>query len=125
MRSYYKADAKRVYYLSLEFLIGHSLTNALLSLGIYDSCRLAMQELDIDLEAICDLEFDAALGNGDLRYAIDMIRDGYFSPEQCNRYTDISDTLTHWGDNYWLLADYQSSIECNQQVDAIYINRAE
>jgi len=66
MRSYYRTDAKRVYYLSLEFLIGRSLTNALLSLDIYAACRQAMQELGMDLETICNLEYDAALGNGGL-----------------------------------------------------------
>ena len=41
MRSYYNADAKRVYYLSLEFLIGRILGNGLLNMGIYDGggCR--------------------------------------------------------------------------------------
>jgi starch phosphorylase len=66
MRSYYRADAKRVYYLSLEFLIGRSLTNALLSLGIYEPCRQALRELGIDLEHVCEIEYDAALGNGGL-----------------------------------------------------------
>lgn len=66
MTSYYRADTKRVYYLSLEFLIGRSLTNALLSLDIYEPCREAMHSLGIDLEEVCDLEYDAALGNGGL-----------------------------------------------------------
>jgi len=66
MTSYYRADTKRVYYLSLEFLIGRSLTNALLALDIYEPCREAMESLGIDLEEICDLEYDAALGNGGL-----------------------------------------------------------
>ncbi len=66
MRSYYRADAKRVYYLSLEFLIGRSLTNALLNLGIYEPCRQALQELGIDMEHVCEMEYDAALGNGGL-----------------------------------------------------------
>ncbi len=66
MTSYYREDTKRVYYLSLEFLIGRSLTNALLSLDIYEPCREAMNSLGIDLEEICDLEYDAALGNGGL-----------------------------------------------------------
>jgi len=66
MRSYYRVDAKRVYYLSLEFLIGRSLTNALLSLGMYESCRQALESLGMDLERICEIEYDAALGNGGL-----------------------------------------------------------
>ena len=66
MRSYYNADTKRVYYLSLEFLIGRSLTNALLSLDLYEPCREALSSLGMDLEEICELEYDAALGNGGL-----------------------------------------------------------
>ncbi len=66
MRSYYKADAKRVYYLSLEFLIGRTLTNGMLNLGIKDECEEALHEAGIELEKIRDLESDAGLGNGGL-----------------------------------------------------------
>ena len=66
MQSYYAEDTKRVYYLSLEFLIGRSLTNALLSLGLYEPCREALASMDMDIEELCDLEYDAALGNGGL-----------------------------------------------------------
>ncbi len=66
MRSYYTDDAKRVYYLSLEFLIGRTLTNSLLNLGFYDECRQALGDLGLDLEEIVALEYDAALGNGGL-----------------------------------------------------------
>ncbi len=66
MRTYYDKDAKRVYYLSLEFLIGRTLTNSLLSLGIYDNCAEALQEIGVKLEDILDIEPDAALGNGGL-----------------------------------------------------------
>ena len=60
------ADAKRLYYLSMEFLIGRSLGNALLNLGIHDLCRTALSELGVDLEEVRDTEPDAALGNGGL-----------------------------------------------------------
>jgi len=66
MRSYYHADAKRVYYLSLEFLIGRSLSNSLLNLGILQEAQEALQELGIDFDLIRELENDAALGNGGL-----------------------------------------------------------
>ena len=66
MRGYYKADTKRIYYLSLEFLIGRTLTNSLLNLDIHDECMEALNQLGLDLEAIRDLEFDAGLGNGGL-----------------------------------------------------------
>lgn len=66
MRSYYRTDSKRIYYLSLEFLIGRSLTTSLLNLGIYDDCISALDELGIDYQEIRDVESDAALGNGGL-----------------------------------------------------------
>ncbi len=65
-RAYYQADAKRVYYLSLEFLIGRTLTNSMLNLGIFEEGQQALDELGLDFESIRDLEFDAALGNGGL-----------------------------------------------------------
>ncbi len=66
MRSYYRADAKRVYYLSLEFLIGRVLTNSLLNMGFYDEfCRI-VERLGLDLAQIKHHEPDAALGNGGL-----------------------------------------------------------
>ena len=66
MRSYYRADAKRVYYLSLEFLTGRLLTNSLLNLGFHDACCAALAELDLDIHRLTELESDAALGNGGL-----------------------------------------------------------
>jgi starch phosphorylase len=66
MRSYYAADAKRVYYLSLEFLTGRLFVNSLLNLEFYDACRDALAELDLDIDRIKELENDAALGNGGL-----------------------------------------------------------
>jgi starch phosphorylase len=66
MRSYYDSDAKRVYYLSLEFLTGRLLSNSLLNMGFYDECREALADMDLDIEHIRELESDAALGNGGL-----------------------------------------------------------
>ncbi len=65
-RSYYKHDAKRVYYLSMEFLIGRSLINSLLNMDIFDACTEALHKLGIELERLRNLEHDAALGNGGL-----------------------------------------------------------
>ena len=66
MRAYYHADTKQVYYLSLEFLMGRTLTNSILNLGFYNECREALAALGIELEEIAAIEFDAALGNGGL-----------------------------------------------------------
>ncbi len=65
-RRYYAQDVKSVHYLSLEFLIGRTLTNSLLNLGIYDETRQALADAGIDLDDLCELEYDAALGNGGL-----------------------------------------------------------
>ncbi len=66
MRSYYRTDTKRVYYLSMEFLTGRLLSNSLLNMGFYEPCREALSELEMDFEEICRVEPDAALGNGGL-----------------------------------------------------------
>ncbi len=60
------ADAKRVYYLSMEFLIGRTLSNALHALNLYDELAAAVAGLGVDLEEIRQHEPDAALGNGGL-----------------------------------------------------------
>src|SRR5271167_3827262 len=59
-------NAKKLYYLSLEFLIGRSLENNLFNLGIIDTCRDFLAENGIDLQILFDEEPDAALGNGGL-----------------------------------------------------------
>jgi starch phosphorylase len=65
-RQIYRSNQKRVYYLSLEFLIGRLLFDSLSNLGILDIAREALTELGVDLERIRRLEPDAALGNGGL-----------------------------------------------------------
>ncbi|TXN00103.1 glycogen/starch/alpha-glucan phosphorylase [Methylobacterium sp. WL64] len=57
---------KRVYYLSLEFLIGRLMSDAMNNLGLTDTTRAALRELGVDLDAVQDAEPDAALGNGGL-----------------------------------------------------------
>lgn len=61
-----RSGRKRVYYLSLEFLIGRLFKDTLGNLGMYDPMREALAQLGVDLEAIANLEPDAALGNGGL-----------------------------------------------------------
>lgn len=64
--SYYEQDPKRVYYLSLEFLIGRMLSNAALNLGIHTELRAGLSALGHTMEATAEMEHDAALGNGGL-----------------------------------------------------------
>ena len=65
-RATYAAEAKRVYYLSLEFLIGRLLRDAVSNLGLMEGMRAALARLGVDFDAIAALEADAALGNGGL-----------------------------------------------------------
>jgi glycogen phosphorylase len=62
----YATGRKRVYYLSLEFLIGRSLADTLNNLGLTEPMTRAMRELGVDLPEIEAIEPDAALGNGGL-----------------------------------------------------------
>jgi starch phosphorylase len=64
--SYIESHCKRGYYLSLEFLMGRTLGNAMLNLGITDTAAQAMQGLGIKLEELAEAEIDAGLGNGGL-----------------------------------------------------------
>ena len=65
-RRYGKADVKRVYYLSAEFLMGRSLGNNLCNLGLSEVYREVLTKLGADPVAVEESEFDAALGNGGL-----------------------------------------------------------
>ncbi len=65
-QSYYRQKAKRVYYLSLEFLIGRTLGNAIINLGLERNVERAMTELGYRLEELEQREQDAGLGNGGL-----------------------------------------------------------
>jgi glycogen phosphorylase len=63
---YYDNDAKRIYYLSAEYLMGRALVNYLINLGIYDQTVKAMEDLKIDFPTLVEEEPDAGLGNGGL-----------------------------------------------------------
>src|SRR5262245_17740670 len=65
-RRTYSQSEKRVYYLSLEFLIGRLLIDSLTNLGLIAACRTALHELGVDFDAVRNSEPDAALGNGGL-----------------------------------------------------------
>src|SRR5213080_4403546 len=63
---YYRRDAKRVYYLSAEFLMGRALLSNLLNLGLYETAREAMRMIGLDITDLLEQEVDAGLGNGGL-----------------------------------------------------------
>ncbi|SEB20992.1 glycogen/starch/alpha-glucan phosphorylase [Variovorax sp. YR216] len=65
-RQIYAQRLKRVYYLSMEFLIGRTFTNALLALELQGTVKQALADFGVDIQAIAEREPDAALGNGGL-----------------------------------------------------------
>ena len=65
-QTYYKKKAKRVYYLSMEYLMGRTLGNSLINLDLYERSDSALKELGYKLEELREKEWDAGLGNGGL-----------------------------------------------------------
>jgi len=65
-QNYYRNDVKRVYYFSLEFLMGRTLMNSLLNLNLDEPARKALSAIGVELEEIRSMEYDAGLGNGGL-----------------------------------------------------------
>lgn len=65
-QAYYHTDAKRIYYLSAEYLLGRALTNNIINLGLYEETVKAMDELGIDFQGLLEEEAEPGLGNGGL-----------------------------------------------------------
>lgn len=65
-RETWRTSNKRVYYLSLEFLIGRLMRDAMSNIGLMEPVRVALRGLNVDLGDLINLEPDAALGNGGL-----------------------------------------------------------
>jgi starch phosphorylase len=65
-RRTHEEGPKRVYYLSMEFLIGRLLRDSMANLGIIEPCRAALASLGVDFDEVLESEPDAALGNGGL-----------------------------------------------------------
>ncbi len=65
-QTHYNKDAKRVYYISMEYLIGRLLENMLVNLGVQDVAAEALHDLGLDYDEIKNVEWDAGLGNGGL-----------------------------------------------------------
>jgi glycogen phosphorylase len=64
---YRQQDVKRLYYLSMEFLMGRWLSDNLCNLGLYEQCRAILREdYDVVLDELLEVEHDAGLGNGGL-----------------------------------------------------------
>ncbi len=64
--AYRESNCKRSFYISMEFLMGRALSNAMLNLGISNAVEKALYDLGLDMEELIDKESDAGLGNGGL-----------------------------------------------------------
>lgn len=64
--AYREANCKRTYYLSLEFLMGRALGNAMLNLDVDPAMAVVLRKMEVELDAIAEHEHDAGLGNGGL-----------------------------------------------------------
>ena len=103
-KTFYAKKKKRVYYLSLEFLIGRSLGNAVINLGLYDEVKQAVEELGFSMEEIREQEEDAALGNGGLgRLA------ACFKLSLISRISSSMKSIFSWSSNTWRLSRLASS----------------
>lgn len=65
-QTYYRKDSRRIYYLSMEFLMGRTLGNAVLNLGLDKVVEEALYDLSLSFEDLRELEMEAGLGNGGL-----------------------------------------------------------
>ncbi len=65
-QAYIQQNVKKIYYLSLEYLMGRLLSNALVNLNYYDKCKEILKSIGYELEEIIDIEHDMGLGNGGL-----------------------------------------------------------
>ncbi len=65
-QAYETSECKQTFYLSLEFLMGRALGNAMLNLGLNEETAAAMHQLGLSLEEVSEAEHDAGLGNGGL-----------------------------------------------------------
>lgn len=61
-----KQNTKKIYYMSMEFLLGRSLKNHLFNIGLFDEFKDVIDEMGFDIDELIDIEPDAGLGNGGL-----------------------------------------------------------
>lgn len=65
-KTYAEIKPKRIFYISMEFLMGRTLSNSLICLGLYDIAKEALLQMGLDMDEIANEEGDAGLGNGGL-----------------------------------------------------------
>ena len=109
--------------------------NGALTIGTLDGANVEMRDevgaenffiFGLTTEQVAEVRaagyapWDHYHGNVELRQTLDMIRGGYFSPEERDRYQSVFDALTRHGDHYLLLADYDSYVQCQDEVGSLY-----
>jgi starch phosphorylase len=114
--------------------------NGALTIGTLDGANIEMrEEVGADNFFIFGLTADGVAeirqegydpwhyynSNDELRKALDMIGQGFFSPDDPNRFRSVFDALTGGGDHFLLLADYATYIAAQEQVDALYRDQEE
>src|SRR5712691_2519530 len=112
--TYDQANPKYVYYLSMEFLIGRSLTNNLTNLLVEPIAHEVLQHEGLDLVELAEQEPET-------RRALDMIAANAFSPAEPGIFAPIVDVLLTHGDYYMHLADLSAYVQTQAQVSALYM----
>ena len=109
------AKAKRVYYLSLEFLMGRAMTNNITNMGLQDEVSQALKDLGYTYEELADVEPDAGLGNGGLGRLAACFLDSMATLEIPSFGTE-SDTTTESSDSRSRTAISSSSLTTGSET---------
>jgi starch phosphorylase len=140
---HHQKNVKRVYYLSLEFLMGRLFSNNLYAAGVFENMEQAVQELGLDLEVLRHEEYDMGLGNGGLgRLAacfldslatLDLPAVGYgihyefglFKQEFRNGYQiELPDAWMKFGHPWEIVRpEYSATIEVYGQLENVFDNQ--
>jgi starch phosphorylase len=114
--------------------------NGALTIGTLDGANVEMREqmgpeniyiFGMTVEEVDKLKEDGYdplkyyKGNAELKKVIDQIQNGFFSPDQPDRFHPLMDTLLVHGDRFCLLADYEAYIKCQEQVSRDFENKDE
>jgi glycogen phosphorylase len=113
--------------------------NGALTIGTLDGANIEIREavgeenffiFGLNSQEVQDLRargynpWDYYHAHGELKQVLDMLWDGFFSPEEPWRFRELSDLLLNKGDYYLVLADYLSYINCQQRVDDLFLDPA-
>jgi len=129
--AYSEADARRIHYLSLEFLMGRALNNAILNLNMREAVEDALKRYGCDLDQVIDEELDAGLGNGGLGRLAACFLDscatlkmpvvGYGIRYEYGMFNQkINDGWQVESPDHWLRHGHPWEIECPENIQRIH-----